>query len=95
MAWHRLTHKQTGEVAIVASLAGYDLDQWQVLKLKANRAPGEFQAVQDDGSIATDTALRDAARRRAVIGTTDPIELHEKLLAEIEALKARLDRGGL
>lgn len=54
MAWHRIEHRATGSIQIVASLAGVDLGEWAAVRVKAGRAPGEFQTVLPDGSTVTD-----------------------------------------
>ena len=95
MAWYCITNKQTKDVEIVASLRGYDLDQWQVLAIKGNRAPGEFQTVKSDGGVKTDKARKDEARRKASIRAMDSADRFDKLMGEIEALKARLAKAGI
>ena len=95
MAWHRLEHRKTGEVTIVASLDGYDLKQWKAVKLKANRPPGEFQTIHADGSVTTDKERRSETKRKAAILAMDSAGRFDALMAEINQLKQRLDKGGL
>lgn len=77
MAWHRLTHRTTGEVQIVASLDGIDPAQWEAVRIKANRAPTEAQVVNDDGTLSP------APPR-------PPAPSLDDLLARIEALEERV-----
>jgi hypothetical protein len=66
MAWHRLEHKRTGEVQVVASLDGYDMKDWKAVPVKANRAPGDFQVIDADGSMRTDDEAKAKAAELAL-----------------------------
>lgn len=90
MAWHRLKHKTSGEVQVVADLAGIDVSEWDAVPLAQDRPPTEFESVGEDGSFVmdevrqTDTEREAAAaamtRRQAMRATK--IELIDDLLAE-------------
>ena len=77
--WHRLEHKQSGEVQIVASLDGIDLDLYVAVPLKGNRAPKEFQVANADGTLSTDNELKAKAQQ---LPLEERIEALERLLAE-------------
>lgn len=79
MTWHRIEHKITGEVQIVASLDGIDTARWTAVPVKANRPPGEGQIVNADGSTGPD-------HRPRVLNV-------EERIAELERRVAGLERG--
>lgn len=95
MAWHRLTNKKTGEVVVVATTDGYDLSKWEAVRLKANRAPGEFQAIADDGTVVTDKDRKASEQRRAAVRAMDPAERFQLVENRIAELEARLDKAKL
>ena len=95
MAWHRIEHRKSGEVLIVASLKGYDRREWKAVRVKSNRAPGEFQTINADGSVTTDKERRNETKRKAAILAMDSADRFDRLMTEIEALKIRLDKAGL
>lgn len=64
--WHRLTNKTTGETYTAAALDGIDLSDWEVVPIIANRAPGEFQTVDDKGAMTTDLDAVKASAAKAV-----------------------------
>jgi hypothetical protein len=82
-SWHRIEHKSTGEVQIVASLNGIDRKHWKAVPVKGNKRPGEFHVVGEDGSLVLDQALKERAR-------LDALPLAERIAIEVEsALKRR------
>lgn len=91
VAWHRLKHKRTGEVQVVASLDGYDLDKFDAVPIRANRAPTEFQVVNDDGTMTTDEdakarAVQAAKLRAEEAGLSDEERLALRVRRELERL---------
>ncbi len=78
MAWHRLRHKGTGAVQVVASLDGIDAARFDVVPIAANRAPDEFQTVNDDGSMTTDTARKSDAQDEAAFRDLTPRQLFRR-----------------
>lgn len=93
MAWHRLEHKQTGEVVVVASLDGMNMDEWDAVPVAANRAPTEFQVVHPDGTMTTDSAKQEEAEEKREAeqlgfkGIADKLDI---LQAKLDALDARI-----
>lgn len=51
MAWHKITHIDTGEIQFVAGLEGIDLDSYEAVALVDDRCPEGLEDVDDDGNI--------------------------------------------
>lgn len=76
MTWHRIRHKTSGEVQIVASLDGVDAALFDAVPIIANRSPDEFQDVDDSGALVTNTERRTATEEDAAL-----LELRPRLFA--------------
>lgn len=62
MSWYQITHKETGEKQIVASLNGRDEDDWEAIPIP--RAPTEFEDIVD-GRLVLNTERRDRVLEEA------------------------------
>lgn len=100
MVWHAIFDLATGQLLeTVASLEGVDLEGKEAVPILANRAPGEFQEVERDGSLRTDTARRDKIIKRARWARMDDAERCDlidrvaALEAQVAALQAALPPG--
>lgn len=93
MAWHRLEHKQTGEVVVVASLDGMNMDEWNAVPIAADRSPGEFQIVHPDGTMTTDSAKQEEAqekREAELLGFKGIADKLDVIQAKLDALDQRI-----
>lgn len=91
--WHRIEHKVTKEVQIVASLGGINLEEWNITPIRSNRPPGEHQTVNKDGTLVTDPEVRAAAEKRAYYEQMDRAEFRERVEARLAALEKAVGIG--
>lgn len=85
--WHRLKHRETGEIIYVASLDGENLDVWEAVEIRSNRCPESFETVCKNGVIRKCPKRHRDHKRHAHLNGMTSAQRFDKLMAEIESLK--------
>jgi hypothetical protein len=74
MAWHRITHKVTGEWLDVDGINILNLDDYEVVAITEDRKPEGLEQVADDGSIFVPLAAAQAAAWASVKARREQLE---------------------